>query len=516
MNDENKMPGIENELSKVLNGFSYAFFTVNSDYKIQYANDIALKHIRNIKNSRHLTPGSDFFDYVLDKEAMEAILRNINSGRFIKSNKKILNCTVEYNSDFEIFNPIFDNKNEIKGFSFASICIDNINIYGNEYSPENKLISDVNKEEFESLTDKAENYSVALRLANIGMWVWNSGEDKSYWSDKIFDILGLGKKPENFSISDFAVYVHKDDVENVFDIIKKCVKEGVSVETEFRLLKEKKDYCICKLSAEFVFRKDTKEGKLICLISDITKIKESEMKLEKNTRELEHINLRKDKFFSLVAHDLRSPFTGLLGLAEILASNTGNLSAEDVREISNQIFQSSKQIFTLLENLLEWSRIQRGKINYIKADLPVKPLIDRIIKLYYHNLNQKNLTPINRVNEFSVIRADLYMTELIIRNLLSNAVKFSNFGGLIFFDFKQVPGYNQIIVTDTGVGISEENIRKLMQIDKNYTAKGTLGETGTGLGLILCKEHLDKNGGKIEVKSQLGKGTVIIVSFPAE
>jgi len=187
-----------------------------------------------------------------------------------------------------------------------------------------------------------------------------------------------------------------------------------------------------------------------------------------------------------------------------------------VKEISNQIHQSSKQIFNLLENLLEWSRIQRGKINYVKVDLNIKSLIDKIINLYHHNANQKNLTILNRVGENVTIKADLYMTELIFRNLLSNAVKFSKFGGFVYFDHTSEEEYDIIKVTDTGIGISEENIRKLMQIDQNYTSKGTGGETGTGLGLILCKEHLDKNGGKIEVISELGKGSSFIISFPKE
>ncbi len=504
------------EINNIINSFAYAFFTVDSDFKVHYVNETAFDRIKNVRTGESIKTNTDFFDYVINKSEVKKLLETISSGKSISSREKIVNCNSDFETDFEIYNPVFNELNEITGFSYTGICIEKSKIKTGEIKTDEKEsvpVSDIKKEKFYYNT---ENLTTALHLGNIGVWVWDSVKDKYYWSDKFFEIMGVYAHGSEFNITDFASYIHQDDLKRVLTAIKKCITENSSVDLEFRYLKNKEKLSHCRLAAKYVRNNNGSPGKLISIITDITDIIEYKLKLEKKTKELEHINLRKDKFLSMVAHDLRSPFTGLLGLAEILSTNSDSLSKEDVKEISNQIHQSSKQIFNLLENLLEWSRIQRGKINYVKVDLNIKTLIDKIINLYHHNANQKNLTILNRVGENVSLKADLYMTELIFRNLLSNAVKFSKFGGFIYFDHLNEGGYDKIKVTDTGIGISEENIKKLMRIDQNYTSKGTGGETGTGLGLILCKEHLDKNGGKIEVVSELGKGSSFIISFPAE
>ncbi|MCX7833635.1 MAG: ATP-binding protein [Ignavibacteria bacterium] len=247
---------------------------------------------------------------------------------------------------------------------------------------------------------------------------------------------------------------------------------------------------------------------------DEEKLRESEARLNDYSNELEQINKRKDKFFSLVAHDLRSPFTGLLGLAEVLNSTIDTMSVEDIREVAKQIHMSAKQIYNLLENLLEWSRLQRGITKYFKVDIPVKNLVDKIINLYSNNAAQKNIKLESKIPPETIIKADMNMFELVVRNLISNAVKFTKHGGTVTVEYQKTSEYDNIIVKDTGVGMSEENARKLFEIDRDYVTKGTGGETGTGLGLILCKEHLDKNGGKISVKSKKGEGSTFVVSFP--
>lgn len=247
---------------------------------------------------------------------------------------------------------------------------------------------------------------------------------------------------------------------------------------------------------------------------DEEKLRESEARLNDYSYELEQINKRKDKFFSLVAHDLRSPFTGLLGLAEVLNSTIDTMSVEDIREVAKQIHLSAKQIYNLLENLLEWSRLQRGITKYFKVDIPVKNLVDKIINLYSNNAAQKSITLESKIPPETIIKADMNMFELVIRNLISNAVKFTKHGGKVTVEYQRTEDYDNIIVKDTGVGMSQENAKKLFEIDRDYITKGTGGETGTGLGLILCKEHLDKNGGKISVTSKKGEGSTFIVSFP--
>ncbi len=317
-------------------------------------------------------------------------------------------------------------------------------------------------------------------------------------------------------ISEFFLDVEKKDfldaIKTAFTgqttIIERKYTNGADdIWYEFRFipLKDKSE----KYKEIFIEAYDITKRKL-----DEEKLRESEARLNNYSFELEQINKRKDKFFSLVAHDLRSPFTGLLGLAEVLNSTIDTMSVEDIREVAKQIHMSAKQIYNLLENLLEWSRLQRGVTKYFKVDIPVRNLVDKIINLYNNNAAQKNITIQSRIPPETIIKADMNMFELVIRNLISNAVKFTKHGGSVTIEYERTDDYDNIIVKDTGVGLSQENVDKLFEIDRDYVTKGTGGETGTGLGLILCKEHLDKNGGKISATSIKGKGSTFIVSFP--
>ncbi len=282
-------------------------------------------------------------------------------------------------------------------------------------------------------------------------------------------------------------------------------EQGLWYEFRFIPLKNKSE----KYKEVFIEAYDITKRKM-----DEEKLRESEARLNNYSIELEQINKRKDKFFSLVAHDLRSPFTGLLGLAEVLNSTIDTMSVEDIREVAKQIHMSAKQIYNLLENLLEWSRLQRGITKYFRVDIPVKNLVDKIVNLYSNNAAQKNIVVESKVPPETIIKADINMFELVIRNLISNAVKFTKHGGSVVIEYEKTKDYDNIIVKDTGVGLSQEKVKKLFEIDRDYVTKGTGGETGTGLGLILCKEHLDKNDGKISVTSKKGEGSTFVVSFP--
>lgn len=318
------------------------------------------------------------------------------------------------------------------------------------------------------------------------------------------------------NISDYLLESEKKDFLNSIKtaftgqttiLERKYSNNGEELWYEYRFipLKDKSE----KYKEVFIEAYDITKRKL-----DEEKLRESEARLNDYSYELEQINKRKDKFFSLVAHDLRSPFTGLLGLAEVLNSTIDTMSVEDISEVAKQIHLSAKQIYSLLENLLEWSRLQRGITKYFKVDIPVKNLVDKIINLYSNNATQKSITLESKIPPETIIKADMNMFELVIRNLLSNAVKFTKHGGKVTVEYQRTENYDNLIVKDTGVGMTQENAKKLFEIDRDYITKGTGGETGTGLGLILCKEHLDKNGGKIEVTSKKGEGSTFIVSFP--
>jgi len=232
-----------------------------------------------------------------------------------------------------------------------------------------------------------------------------------------------------------------------------------------------------------------------------------ENKVELRTKELKELNATKDKFFSIIAHDLKNPFNTLMGFTELLATNINSYEKTKIVEFINIIFQTSKNTYLLLENLLEWSRSQTGRLEITPAIIDISELINENIDLIYNNAFNKKLKIINNISEDANVFADPNMIHAVIRNLLSNAIKYTKPGGKIEISSEIQNGYIEITISDSGIGIKPENLKKLFRIDENFTTKGTSDETGTGLGLILCKEFVHKNGGEIWVKSTYGQGS---------
>jgi signal transduction histidine kinase/ligand-binding sensor domain-containing protein len=232
--------------------------------------------------------------------------------------------------------------------------------------------------------------------------------------------------------------------------------------------------------------------------------------------ELQLINAQKDKFFSIIAHDLKSPFHGILGYAEILAEDYKNLSEEERITFINDIHNISKSTFRFLENLLEWSRIQTDRIEFEPQVIDLNQEIFEIFNILFAFAMQKNISLHNDVEPGISVFADINMLSLILRNLLSNAIKFTDENGKINITSSVNGKYVEISVTDNGIGISPENQAKLFRIDTQYTTKGTKNEEGTGLGLLLCKEMIEINKGTIHVESKIGKGTSFIFTLPKE
>jgi signal transduction histidine kinase len=231
--------------------------------------------------------------------------------------------------------------------------------------------------------------------------------------------------------------------------------------------------------------------------------------------ELTDLNADKDRFFSIVAHDLRSPFTPLLGNAELLLEMAEHLTPKEVKEISGGIYRSAKLVLGLLENLLQWSRLQMGRMEYQPADINLKDVAQQTVDLLGANAINKNITLHNEINDHVMVYADDYMLDTIIRNLTSNALKFTPQGGKISISAIQNEKFIEVSITDTGVGISEADKDKLFKIDVQHSTVGTEKEAGTGLGLLLCKEMVEMNGGQIGMESELGQGTTFKFTMPA-
>jgi signal transduction histidine kinase len=237
--------------------------------------------------------------------------------------------------------------------------------------------------------------------------------------------------------------------------------------------------------------------------------------MEENSAELRELNASKDKFFSIVAHDLKSPFQGLLGFSALLADGIDTLPQDQLKRYAANIKNGTKNVYELIENLLDWSRMQTGRFDFSPEKIDIFVEVPLILELIGSNADHKGITIKNEVQEGTYLFADIKATRSIIQNIVSNAIKFTLKGGEVKISSLQKGDLVEIKVTDTGVGISETNLSKLFKIDVQLTTVGTANEKGTGLGLLLCKEMIEKQGGEIKVESKLGSGSVFSFTLPA-
>ena len=231
-------------------------------------------------------------------------------------------------------------------------------------------------------------------------------------------------------------------------------------------------------------------------------------------RQLEKLNIDKDRFISILSHDLRSPFNNLLGLSEILIEDIRKIDIDEIEDIANNINKSARNLYNLLEDILLWARTQQGNIPFRPQVLSLSEICKNIIETLKPNANAKNIainySAIKHINVF----ADIDMIKTVLRNLVSNAIKFTNNSGAININAEKNSGIVTISVSDNGIGISSDNLAKLFDISEVLSTKGTAGETGTGLGLLLCKEFVEKHQGKIWVESEVGKGSDFKFTLP--
>lgn len=232
--------------------------------------------------------------------------------------------------------------------------------------------------------------------------------------------------------------------------------------------------------------------------------------------ELEKLNQEKNKFFSIIAHDLRSPFTSLLGFTALLEQRVSQLSPEKIKEYAETINASATRVFKLLENLLEWSRLQMDRIEFVPDIIKMSEATGKTLEVLGPVAAEKNIT-LSADDHAPNAYADPYMVDAVIRNLVSNAIKFTPEGGTITirYDVTQM-GHARTNITDTGLGMSKETVKKLFNLADNVTTVGTDGEKGTGLGLLLCKELVERNNGQLFVKSELGKGSTFSFTLPMQ
>ncbi len=237
--------------------------------------------------------------------------------------------------------------------------------------------------------------------------------------------------------------------------------------------------------------------------------------LKDNKIELEKSNITKDKFISIIAHDLKNPFNAMLNFSKVLYENFDDYDTQDKKNSIHYIHQAHQNTYKLLENLLTWSQLQSGKFKFKTEQTKLNLLTEETINQLRLSAENKAINIINKVEKNIIANADKNMVSTIIRNLISNAIKFTPKGGEINI-YSKVNGdkFVEITVEDNGKGMNADTLGKLFQIDQTISIKGTDGETGTGLGLVLCKEFIEKHEGTIRVESEIEKGSKFIFTLP--
>ncbi len=465
----------------------------------------------------------------------------------------------EYNKPLDYFRRYLNICQEIGDRIGESIALSNIGVIYNSLSDYPKALDylhrsleisrelgDRNSEaqilnNIGSLYLKTNDYNKALLFIEKGLKVSEEIGGKSLIKDCYYSLSDLYYKQNNYrkaleyyklysaikdsiynkefrdKITEMAVRYAARDKENEIDLLKK--------EKEIRDIELKRQKSIRNLLIALSF--------LVLILVLITynrylnKKKESEV-LEEKRNQLEVINKEiieyetnlkelvaaKDKFFSIISHEFNNSLTSIAGASDMLRDNINEMDTDKKMFYINMIDRASKKQRELVENLMQWSMSQTGMIIYKPGFFYLKEITASVINLLEINAKKKNINVVSEINESAVAYADKDMIETVLRNLISNAIKFTYKGGEVKITCEDKGDYMIVAVIDSGVGIDEENKMKLFNSDIRFTTLGTAQEKGTGLGLKICKDYVEKNKGKIWVESRFGKGSIFKFTLP--
>jgi len=397
------------------------------------------------------------------------------------------------------------------------------------------IFSTQNKYLEEQIAQKTQNLKIALSKLETAYTEIEEQKEKyritidntydwEYWIDELGNFAYVspsseeitGYKPVDFYNNPeiFKKIIYPED-ENLFfhHFHNKNEKEQIE-QIEFRIVtKENKTKWIAHVCKNVYGIKGNYLG-IRGSNRDITDKKNTEIALNESQSRLIESNRTKDKFFSIISHDLKSPFNGILGLLNFLNSDYDSFETEEIKEMLQLLRNSSENVYNLLDDLLNWAQTQLGRIEYIFENIKINENVTEIIALLEPNFRKKQIIVVNKIEKETLVYADKKVLSTILRNIISNAIKYTNNNGVIVLETKDLGDEIAVSISDNGIGISDENKAKIFKIEIHHTTVGTNQEKGTGIGLILCKELIEKHGGKIWVESQFGKGSEFIFTLP--
>ncbi len=375
------------------------------------------------------------------------------------------------------------------------------------------VLNDIAKREKaeDSLRESEEKYKKLFEEALTGNFVMSSEGLITDCNYSFLEIFGYSDKQD--IIGKNVSILYEDATE--FERIKNQLQEVKTLKNYEAIRKCKNGKLINTIENKIADFND--QGQIVKIngyIYDITERKLVEKALVEREASLEELNATKDKFFSIIAHDLKNPFNTIIGFSNILKDQIREKDYEGIENYATIIQNSSQKVLDLLINLLDWSRSQTGQMEFKPEQIDIEPIITDVMELLDASAQQKSIIPSGKITKNIVVYADKYMISLILRNLVSNAIKFTNPGGSIVISTEQNQDELKVSISDNGVGMTNETMKKLFRTEENKSMAGTQNETGTGLGLILCKEFVEKHGGQIWVESNPCKGSTFRFTLP--
>ena len=365
----------------------------------------------------------------------------------------------------------------------------------------------------EALHRSEEKFRMLIEHAPVGVFLDDAEGNALYINDRCAALVGV--PAENALGLDWVPYIHADDRERVTSRWTKAFSQGVSFNEDYRWVHS--DGTIVWTHGEIAPIPDGK-GTIVFFIGilvDITKRKRAEEALRISKRKLQEANDTKDRFFSIIAHDLKNPVLAFGAGLNLLTTHFPDSDDAFATQICGELSQKHQQLSDLLENLLTWARMQRGEMPYTPEEKALWALVRHLMKFLDANAKHKHIDVECSISEDTVVYADSNMLQFVLRNILTNAIKFTSDGGKITVDTRDKGDTLEIEVRDNGVGIPPEKLARLFNVgERQISTAGTAGETGTGLGLILCKEFVEKHGGHIWIESEEGKGSTLTFTLP--
>jgi len=356
----------------------------------------------------------------------------------------------------------------------------------------------------EALTESEQRFENLIRQMNEGVAIFDANGVFLFANPAAESILGV--KSDGLVGKDIRTYFGEDHYGSLQNQIEKYLHgEKNSFDYEFKL----NDGSDKILSGSATPRlKEHNRIEIHVLFRDITARKKVEEEIKRQNANLQLSNAEKDKFFSILAHDLRSPLSSFLGLTEVMAEDINSMTMSEIEEISKSLYLSASNLYQLLENLLEWSMLRRGNSKYAPEPTSLNRIILRCIDPFVESAHRKQIGLKVELDRAYQVECDQKMTETIFRNLISNALKYTNPGGSVLISAKQFSTDKvEISIKDTGIGMNAELHSKLFILNEQVSRKGTIGESSSGLGLLICKEFVERQGGKIWAESEENAGS---------